>query len=247
MERIAVFAALRWECVPVLRHIRQARRHRLGEFTAWRGPAGGFDMWLVQTGMGQERAAAAVAALREMGPFNLFLSTGCAGALAPELGPGDLAVATTVIGTPSGERFETDATTRARVRTAAERVAVRTTVGPLLCSGTVLGTAVAKQTAAAETGAVAVEMEGAAIGAGAQQMGVPFAAVRAILDTASTELDTSAGFVDPQTGGVRPLPLLRYVARRPSRLPYLMGLQRMTVAAQRSLEQFFKAFLNHAD
>ena len=95
------------------------------------------------------------------------MSTGCAGALAPELVPGDLAVASAIIGT-GGERFETDATQREQLRRAAERAALRFTDGPVLCSPQVLATVVEKRAAAAR-GAIAVEMEGAPIAASAAQ------------------------------------------------------------------------------
>jgi nucleoside phosphorylase len=241
MTRLALFAALRWECAPILRSMRQVRRSHVDAFTVWTSTMGQHEMWLVKTGIGQARAAAAAAAVERAGAFGYFLSTGCAGALAPDLVPGDVTVATAVIGSPSGTRFDTHAELSRQVCAAADRAALRAMLGPLLSSTALLATAAAKQEAAA-TGAVAVEMEGAAIGACAQRAAIPFAAVRVILDTASTELHGSGTFVDPQTGALRPWSLLRYVASRPSALTHLLALQRMTAAAQRSLDRFFATF-----
>jgi nucleoside phosphorylase len=244
MKRAAVFAALRWECAPILRSMRQVRRTHIDTFTVWSSTIGGREVWLIKTGMGQERARAAAAALGCAGDFDYFLSTGCAGALAQDLVPGDLTVATAVIGTPSGARFETHADLSQCVHAAAERASLRTTRGAMLSSAALLATPAAKRAAAAATGAVAVEMEGAAIGACAQDAGIPFAAVRVILDTAGTELHGSGAFVDPQTGAVRPWQLLRYVTTRADAIPHLLALQRLTTAAQRSLDRFFATFLS---
>lgn len=242
MERIAIFAALRWECRPILRHLRRVERGRVAQCTFWRGEASGREIWLIKTAVGEQRAAAAVRAVWE-DRFDLFLSTGCAGALSPELVPGDLAIATAVIGNASGAQYQTDPVHRERARVAAQRAALRTVVGPVLCSPRVLANAAAKQAAAVSTGSVAVEMEGAAIGALAQQAGVPFASVRAILDTAATELPGPGDFLDPGTGTVRPLDVIRYLARQPGALSQLVALRRMMTAAQRSLEKFFQAWL----
>jgi adenosylhomocysteine nucleosidase len=242
VERIAIFAALRWECRPILRHLRRVERGRVAQCALWRGQASGREIWLIKTAVGEQRAAEAVRAVRKE-RFDLFFSTGCAGALSPELVPGDLAIATAIIGNASGVQYQTDPVHRERARVAAQRAALRTVVGPVLCSPRVLASVAAKQAAAVSTGSVAVEMEGAAIGALAQQAGVPFASVRAILDTAATELPGSGDFLDPQTGTVRPLDVVRYLARQPGALSQLLTLQRMMTAAQSSLDKFFQAWL----
>ena len=242
MERIAIFAALSWECQPILRHLRRVERGPAGQGAFWRGQASGREIWLIKTAIGEQRAVAATQVLDQGGRFDLFLSTGCAGALAPDLVPGDLAIATAVIGNASGAQYETDPVHRERARVAAQRAALRAVVGPVLCSSRVLASVAAKQAAAASTGSVAVEMEGAAIGALAQRAGVPFASVRAILDAATTELP-EAELLDQQTGTVRPLDVMRYLARQPGALSQLVALRRMMTAAQSSLEKFFQAWL----
>jgi len=242
-ERVAIFAALRWECRPVLRHLRQVRRDRVGRFPAWTGTAAHGEAVLVQTGIGEDHAGAAADAVGGAGRFSLYLSTGCAGALAPDLGPGDLAVATSVVSAGSGARIATDDAATDRARHVAARLPMRAVCGALLCSPRVLHSAAAKHDAGTRTGAVAVEMEGAAIGACADRAHVPFAAVRAILDTADTDLHTSEDFVDPASGRVRPLELARHLARHPGAVTQLLALRRMVHAAEQSLDQFFAAYL----
>lgn len=246
MERIAIFAALQWECQPILRNMRQVSRARGAHFTVWRSTASHQEVWLVKTGIGMQRAEVAARELSAANRFGLFLSTGCAGALASTLVPGDLAVATAVLGDAPAEQFDTDATQRERACRAAERAALRATLGPVLCSPQVLVTAAAKRAAAAR-GPVAVEMEGVPIAACAARAGIPFISVRAILDTAETELRHAGKFIDPQSGAVKPLALAGYLATHPGAVSDLLAMQRMMKAAQTSLQRFFAAWLSPVD
>ncbi len=247
MERIAVFAALQWECRPVLQQMRQVSRRRVGDFTVWHGstPRGG--VVLVKTGMGIMQAEAAARAIRDHDGLELFLSTGCAGALATELAPGDITVATAIVGGHAQGRLETDRQHSLRALQVAERVALHATSGPVLCSPHALATAEDKRAAALQHGAVAVEMEGASLAAEAIERGIPFISVRAILDTADAELRHAGRFVDARTGAVKPLALAGYLATHPSAVTDLLAMQRMMRAAQTSLERFFAAYFPTLD
>jgi len=242
VERIAVFAALRWECRPVLRQLHQTTRTRVADFAAWRGVAAGHQVWVVKTGMGMAHAAAAARAVSDTSEFGLFVSTGCAGALASDMQPGDVHVASAVVRNPTGERLETDGAQREHAYRVATDAALRTSIGTVLCSPHALATAAEKHAAAAAHGAFAVEMEGAAIAAQAAQVGVPFISVRTILDTAETELRYAGRFVDSQTGAVKPLALAAYLATHPGAVADLLAMQQMMRAAQTSLERFFAAW-----
>ncbi len=242
MERIAIFAALRWECRPVVRRLRQAVRKNVGNRTVWVGAAPNREVWVVKTGVGLERAALVADAVVAGEHFDLVVSTGCAGALAARLEPGHLAFATAVRHAGGGDPWPCDAAAREGLVRAAEGAGLRSCAGPFVCSPTVLASRAQKRAAAAD-GAIAVDMEGASIAACAAAAGVPFAAVRAILDTADTELADDGAFLDPDTGAVKPLALAGYVARRPSAIAQLLAMQRMMSAAQRALDTFFAAWL----
>jgi adenosylhomocysteine nucleosidase len=245
--RVAIFAALHWECRPALQQLRQVSRQRAGDFTLWRGSTPRAEVVLVKTGMGIVRAGAAARAACASGPFDLFVSTGCSGALATELAPGELTVATAVVDGRTGGRIDTHPQQSAGARRAAEHAALRVTTGRVLCSPQVLASAGEKRTAAAQHGAVAVEMEGAAIAALAVERSIPFISVRAVLDTADTELRHAGRFLDAQTGAVKPLALVGYLATNPRALAELLAMQRMMRAAQTNLERFFAAWLSTLD
>jgi nucleoside phosphorylase len=242
VERIAIFAALQWECRAVLKPLRQVRRLRLGGFSGWQARAAQREVWVVKTGVGVQRAAAAIDAAGGAAAFQLIVSTGCAGGLAPELQPGDLTVATSITGDGTDGALTTAAEPRARALAAAHAAGLRGLEGPLLCSATVLATGAEKRAAAA-AGAVVVEMEGGAIAARAAAAQVPFLSVRAILDGADHQLQMPGTLIDPGTGGLRPLALAAYIATHPGAIAELRALQHMQQAARDSLERFFGQWL----
>ncbi len=245
MKRVAVFAALQWECRPVLRQLRAVQRHVVDGFTVWTGTVPGRQIDLIKTGMGTERAAAAAAAVAGLHLHDLFLSTGCAGGLVPSLAPGHLTIPTRVVAYATGDAYETDLATRTHLATAAARVGLTASLGPLLCSPHALASGADKRLAGEQTGALAVEMEGASIAAFARSAGIPFAAVRAILDTVDSAIDISPALVDPVSGRPRPLAVARYLATQRRALPTLLAMQRMMHAAQTSLDTFFRALFRN--
>jgi nucleoside phosphorylase len=217
VERIAIFAALQWDCRAVLSTLRATHRLRLGGFHGWRGRAAAHEVWLVKTGVGIERAAAAAAALGDPRGFAVLVSTGCAGGLAPALRAGDLIIATALM---DGDRLcPSDAAQRLGAARSATAARLCWREGPILCSRTALASAASKRAAAA-SGAIAVEMEGAPIAGCAARAGVPFLSVRAVLDAAEDELTMPETLVDPTTGAVRPLALTGYVATHPGAIPH---------------------------
>ena len=242
MERIAIFAALQWECRAVLGRLPQLRRGRVGSFTRWQTQVNGFEVSVVKTGVGVTRAAAAVGALGDLCAYSLIVSAGCAGGLDGALQAGDLVLATVVSGDGTLDALPTDAVRRADARQIADAVGIRTIEGPIVCSATVL-TTVAEKRAAAARGAVAVEMEGGPIADAAAAAGIPFLSVRTVLDCAEHAVAIPPALMNPASGAVRPLAAVAYLATHPRAIGELRALQRLQVAAQGSLERFFTAWL----
>ena len=236
---IVVFAALEWECSTVLRGLDGVRRAPAEGVARWSGAAGGRPVWVVRTGVGVERAAAATAAAPA--DAALVVSTGCAGGLDPTLRPGDLVVASAIID-PAGDTLPADPQHAATALRQAQEAGLRAGSGAVRCSASVLADVAAKRAAAAG-GAVAVEMEGAPIARWAASSGLPFVSVRAVLDGAGEALDIPAGCVDAATGRVRPLALAAHLATHPRQLSRLVALHRMQQAARTALERFFAAWL----
>jgi 4-hydroxy-3-methylbut-2-en-1-yl diphosphate reductase len=139
----------------------------------------GSSLRVVRTGMGPVRAATAVGAHADA---DAFAVAGVGGGLAGPGRPGDIVVASEVRG-PAG----TVACPSAPLLTGAlRRLGLTVHTGPLYTSDRVVNGARRRQLAG--TGAIAVDMESAPVAAAAG--GRPFAAVRALVDTADHGLWT---------------------------------------------------------
>jgi len=100
------------------------------------------------------------------------LSAGFSGATQPGMQVGDLVCASEVIDASSARRFHPDA----------RRFEGSFTVGPIVTVEKFLSTPAAKEQAGRAFNAVAVDMEAAAVARAADEMRIPWAAVRVILD-----------------------------------------------------------------
>ncbi len=109
-----------------------------------------------------------------------MVSWGVAGALVPELSPGTILLPQQVL-TCDGEELATDSRWRMDVYRALQPMfAVHG--GRLLDSREVLSTRVAKTRVAQASGAIAVDMELAAVGRAAAGAGKPFVVLRVVVD-----------------------------------------------------------------
>lgn len=140
---------------------------------------------LLLSGMGAQRAEVAARTLADDG-VDVLMSWGTAAALAPGIDPGALVLASAVR-SADGLTRSTDAAWRTRLATAlapTHQVFEQT----LAEAAELAGDASAKQALFRETGAIACDMESAAIAAVAAEHGLGFVVVRAIIDDASMTL-----------------------------------------------------------
>lgn len=128
-----------------------------------------------------EGAAAAAQRLAESGVSGL-VSFGLAGGLDPALVPGTVLVPTAVL--LDSERWDADGALSRRLGGAAQET--------LYGGGAVVATVAAKAALFARTGAVAVDLESAAVARAARRHGLPFAALRAVCDGAGRDLPRAA-------------------------------------------------------
>ncbi|MCG3202655.1 MAG: Futalosine hydrolase [Gammaproteobacteria bacterium] len=177
---------------------------------------------LIVCGMGFEHARAGAAALLDAGARSL-VSWGCAGALHPALPSGALVLPAVVIG--ASGTYATDPAWRGRIE-AAVGGPEHADAGPLLCGRTVLADRRARQDARERSGASAIDMESAAVGAAALEAGVPFLVVRAIADPATRVLPAFLPAITDAYGRPRLGRLARELLREPSALAPLLALQR---------------------
>lgn len=186
------------------------------------------------SGSGGSNAEAAADELVARGARQL-VSWGCAGALADHLAPGDVILPASVR-TSDGSQVSFCGKWRRRL---AQSVAedIRIDEGSIAESADIVDTVAGKSRLRDATGAVAVDMESAAVLRVAKGHNVPCIAVRAIADNASTPVPRSVlRSVDPH-GEVRLARLIIELARDPSELVGLTHLNRCFRAALRSLSR----------
>ena len=207
------------------------RRPVFGEVLA---PAPG--VLLCVSGVGAEHAARAADRLLAAGAGAL-LSWGSAGALAPDLRPGDLLLPDRVRG--AEEVFDVDPQWRRALWRALDRASDPLGGDPLggtlMQSAQVLADAAAKRELGMRYGAQAVDMESATLAAAARGAGARFLVVRAVADPAAWTLPAAvAGAVDAR-GRVRAARVLRGVVFRPRQWAALLRLGRAFAAARATL------------
>ena len=134
---------------------------------------------IIRTGMGRRRARAAAGRIGHASG-NVVAVTGFAGALSPELEPGDVVVATEVRG--ADDPVECAATEL--VASMLRRAGLRVHTGPIVSVPRVAFGELRRRLA--DTGALAVDMESAWLARGCA--GRPWAVVRTIVDTPGRDL-----------------------------------------------------------
>jgi adenosylhomocysteine nucleosidase len=178
-------------------------------------------------------AAAAIAAQRLVDAgVNALVSWGVAGGLDPDLAAGTICLPSVVLA-QDGETYATNLHFREILRAA---IAARGAVvgGRLLTSVQAIAAIAAKAQVFRETGAVAVDMESAGIAAVAARQGLPFIAVRVIVDAAGDAVPDVA-LAAGRAGEVRILPLLLGILKSPRQIAPLLRLARRFSCATRTL------------
>jgi hopanoid-associated phosphorylase len=180
------------------------------------------------SGIGCVAASAGARALVAGGATSL-MSWGMAGGLDPTLRPGNLLLPDAV-SLPDGSVFPTNPQWRERLSSLLA-AAVR---GTILTTPVAVDSVGEKAALFSRTGAVAVDMESAAIAKVAADRGLPFVAVRVIVDTARDVLPKAV--VAASGAGQVNLPrLIRGLLRSPAEVLPLIRLARRYAAAKKSL------------
>ena len=227
MNRVGVVTALAAEARTLGRAVR--RRDGLASL--------GDGTLLAVGGMGGELAAAAARRLVDAGVAGL-LSFGFAGGLDPSLSAGSVVCPTEII-SGSGTRIATSAIWRERLRvaTAAPRPLMG---GPLLTRNAPIDSVAGKALAFRDTGAVAVDMESLSVAEVAAAFGLPFIAVRVIVDTAADVLPRAV-LAANRAGSFEMGRLLGGLVRAPAELGAVIRLAQRYRAAVRSLTAVARA------
>ena len=186
------------------------------------------NIWIAAcSGMGADAARRAFAAAEADGPLGMVLSVGWAGAVIPDLQPGEVRAMSHIVDAQTGEQFHlTDGkrqltlVTTARVASKAEKSRLRETY----------------------RGAVMVDMEAATVARLAQMRGIPFGCIKGVSDGASALLPDLNRFISP-AGDLRMAPFLAHLAVRPRYWPSIAQLGRNSAKAAQAMADLILKFM----
>jgi adenosylhomocysteine nucleosidase len=190
------------------------------------------DKLLAVTGMGCAAAAAGAEALVTAGATAL-ISWGLAGGLDPQLRAGQIFLPSEIAACDGTVLTSDSAWREGLCASLIGHPALSS--GRLATSAAAVGSVAAKTALYRSTGARAVDMESAAIAAVAERRGLPFIAVRVIVDRAADEVPAVVLAATDGSGRVAVLPLLGRLLRRPAQIPALLRLAHGYLEANRSL------------
>ena len=172
------------------------------------GSLGNHEVIVVQSGIGKVLASITTSVLIQQYKVNMVINTGTAGGIGGDLVVADKVAYYDVDATTFGYKigqvpgmplyFESSTYLKSEMLEASKKMNQTALVG-LIVSGDTFVSSPSKiyEIKAAFPDALAVEMEGAAIGHTAAQFGIPFLIVRAISDTADSEAtETHEEFVN---------------------------------------------------
>ena len=229
---ILIFCAFGAEFEPLRARMRVERALGIEGLKGCYGRIGTTAIALAASGIGMRRArASARRAFDAIRDVDLVILTGVAGALAGHLEIGEVVMADRLM-TRDGDG---DIDQRARTlevprdyfemyTATLDAAGIRHTRGGLLTVKHPLVTGVEKRLAGAHTGAIAVDMETAVIAFEAAARGIPFVAMRTIMD--KVEHDLAAAALADENGNVRPLKAAAALIRNPAMVGGVVRLVR---------------------
>ncbi len=184
----------------------------------------GDKILVAHSGVGAKNASASAELLVKQG-VNSLISWGCAAALDKALKPGDLVVAVSLVDTDKlWLDLDNNGWANHVQATLAKQPLVTARVGTLAESENIIVTSREKGQLASASGAIAVDMESAAIAKVAKLHGLPFLAVRAVADPLDMDLPKAVSHALNGQGEVILRKLLMFLLLHPSELPGLVKL-----------------------
>jgi len=238
---IIIFYAFAREVSVFKKRLRNRRPISVKQLRGFQTELEGVQVVAIPTGMGMARAGDAVRKAFEAFPDAvLSIGTGVAGALSNGLQPGDLVLADRILFQEenSSRVQQVDHHAGRHIQDVARRLRsaeLKFSTGAIFTAQGVLNGIAAKREAKNLSGAIAVDMETAAIAREAERCGVPFVCLRAVLEAVDDEIVTAPAI--DEHGRVRPLSAGAHFMRNPKEVLHLPRMMRNLTRAARSLAE----------
>ncbi len=241
---IACLAALPSELAGLRRQMTvQGAEKRPGVSWQW-GRIQDRRVLLVQTGMGAAAAERATRLILDRYTPAALISFGFAGALSPSLEAGDLVLCRELRSEGDGREVVCPDAALLAAALALPLPGRSPILGSCLTVDRVVSRPEEKRALGERFQAHILEMESYWIGQACAGRGIPFLAVRAVLDGVGQRLPPLESLTGP-TGSVQWQAALRYFGRHPWDLLEVAKLARTAQAAQKELTGFMRAFLQN--
>jgi len=244
-SRIVIFVATVWEFAAVRAAVPGGRMDRLQRRPRYCASAGGGECWVIQTGVGPQRAHAAARDVLSQQTFSLAISSGFACALAPAA-IGDILIGTRAATIRAGgplDYIEVEGDERQRWFTmfSGDEALACATFGCFISADRIVYRAAEKAALAERTHATGLDMESAALASEAKAARVPFLIVRSVSDLLMEELPLDFNLFLRPTGWVKGVGAL---LAHPSSLLGLNRLRRQSVVAAAALTKSLRIVFN---
>lgn len=242
MARIALLFALSREMAPAVRRLRArpAGEAPAGGLRAAAAACGPHEILLAASGMGARRAAHAAAALLDGWAPDLLVIAGIGAALSPELRAGEVLAAQAVV---SGDERLLPSCAPAPGHIPCQQGLVLSLDRVLVTPAEKRAALVALRSRDPEPLPTVAEMETASAARAARARGIPWAALRAVSDTAHEPLPLDFNHFRKADGNLCAGRLAVALLRRPAALPGLLRLGRNADAAAEALANALAAWL----
>jgi adenosylhomocysteine nucleosidase len=195
---------------------------------------------VIYSGAGADNARTASELLVAQG-VSCLISWGCAAALDASFRPGYLVLTDSCIAADNTLINLSNNDWLSHTKTClAKNLTMQTYSGKLAESKSIVASSHDKSQIAKATGAIALDMESAAIAKAAQAHNLPFLAIRAIADPFSMDLPQAISHALNEQGDVVLGKLLRYLVMHPTELPNLIRLGLHFYAAKNTLKRVAK-------
>jgi adenosylhomocysteine nucleosidase len=202
----------------------------------------------VQAGMGRRRAAEGARLLIRRCSPQALASFGFAGGLTPDLAPGALVIGTEVVYEDASRTLTAanrDLVEQFQAAAHAEELPVRQ--GILVTCRHIVADPASKAELSVRSGACAVDMETAGMVEVAHEAGLPWVAVRAIVDSAEESLPVACLTMLREDGSIAPERVIQTICRSPQLLWHFLRLAGQMATARRHLSQAFARWTKKSD